>query len=148
MLFSFQIYMDDTLHVSMYDFFMPYGQKFKVSAPDSYTVVIETGGPYAMLVGVVGSVYIHPRHVLERAYRAGSLASAYNVGTPPESIVTSGPWKLKEYVPNEKTVLTRNPYWCGVDEKGRRLPYLDELVFMNVPDQKNRKTVMCPGRHC
>ena len=134
-LFSFEIYMDDTLHVSMYDFFKPHGKKFKVSAPDSYTVVIESAGPYAMLVPVVGSVYIHPRHMLERAYRSGSFASAYNVGTPPESIVTSGPWKLKEYVANEKTVLTRNPYWCGVDARGQRLPYLDELVFMIVPDQ-------------
>jgi len=134
-LFSFEIYMDDTLHVSMYDFFKPHGKKFKVSAPDSYTVVIESAGPYAMLVPVVGSVYIHPRHMLERAYRSGSFASAYNVGTPPESIVTSGPWKLKEYVANEKTVLTRNPFWCGVDARGQRLPYLDELVFMIVPDQ-------------
>jgi peptide/nickel transport system substrate-binding protein len=134
-LFSFQLYMDDSLHVSMYDFFKPYKQKFKLSAPDSYTVVIETAGPYAMLVPVVGSVYIHPKHMLEAAYRNGTFSSAYNVGTPPESVVTSGPWKLKQYVPSEKTVLTRNPYWCGVDVRGQRLPYLDELVFLNVPDQ-------------
>lgn len=134
-LFSFEVYMDDTLHVSLYDFFMPYQQKFKVSAPDSYTVVIETAGPYAMLVPVVGSVYIIPKHVLEPAYRTGRFASAYNIGTPPESLVVSGPWKLKQYVPNEKTVLTRNPYWYGVDAAGKRLPYLDELVFLIVPDQ-------------
>ena len=133
--FSFEIYMDDSLHVSMYDLLKPYGTKFKVTAQDSYTVVIETTGPYAMLVPVVGSIYIHPKHMLDRAFRSGNLASAYNVGTPPESLVTSGPWKLKEYVPNEKTVLTRNPYWCGVDARGQRLPYLDELVFMIVPDQ-------------
>ena len=134
-LFTFEVYMDDTLHVSLYDFFKPYGQKFNVSAPDSYTVVIEIAGPYAMLVPVVSSVYILPKHVLEPAYRTGSFASAYNVGTPPEGIVTSGPWKLKQYLPNEKTVLVRNPFWCGVDERGQRLPYLDELVFMIVPDQ-------------
>src|SRR5262245_49898701 len=134
-LFSFEVYMDDTLHVSLYDFFKPYGQKFKLSAPDSYTVVIETAGPYAMLVPVVGSVYIVPRHMLEPAYRAGRFAPAYNVNTPPESVVTSGPWKLKEYVPNEKTVLTRNPYWCGVDSKNQRLPYLDELIYLIVPNQ-------------
>lgn len=134
-LFTFEVYMDDTLHVSLYDFFKPYGKKFRLSAPDSYTVVIETAGPYAMLVPVVGSVYIQPKHILEPAYRSGRFASAYNVGTPPESLVTSGPWKLKQYVPNEKTVLTRNPYWCGVDTRGRRLPYLDELVFLIVPDQ-------------
>jgi peptide/nickel transport system substrate-binding protein len=134
-LFTFEVCMDDTLHTSLYDFFKPYGQKFKVSAPDSYTVVIELAGPYAMLVPVVSSVYILPEHMLGPAYRSGSFSSAYNVGTPPEQIVTSGPWKLKQYVPNEKTVLTRNPYWCGVDEKGQRLPYLDELVFVIVPDQ-------------
>ncbi len=49
--------------------------------------------------------------------------------------MTSGPWKLKQFVPREKTVLTRNPYWFGVDARGRRLPYLDELVFLVVPDQ-------------
>jgi peptide/nickel transport system substrate-binding protein len=134
-LFSFEVYMDDTLHVSLYDFFKPYGQKFKLSAPDSYTVVIEMAGPYAMLVPVVSSTYIIPKHVLEPAFRSGRFAAAYNVGTPPESLVTSGPWMLKQYVPNEKTVLTRNPYWCGVDAKGQRLPYLDELVFVIVPDQ-------------
>ena len=134
-LFSFEVYMDDTLHVSLYDFFKPYGRKFKVSAPDSYTVVIETAGPYAMLVPVVGSVYIMPKHMLGAAYYSGRFASAYSVSTPPESVVGSGPWKLKQYVANEKTVLTRNPYWCGVDAKGQRLPYLDELVFVIVPDQ-------------
>jgi peptide/nickel transport system substrate-binding protein len=134
-LFSFEIYMDDTLHVSLYDFFKPHGTKFRLSAPDSYTVVIETAGPYAMLVPIVSSVYVMPRHMLEPAYRSGRFASAYGVSTPPESLVTSGPWKLEQYVPNEKTVLTRNPYWCGVDSKRQRLPYLDELVFLIVPDQ-------------
>ena len=134
-LFSFEVYMDDTLHVSLYDFFKPYSQKFKVSAPDSYTVVVETAGPYAMLVPVVSSVYIIPKHVLEPAFRSGRFTSAYNIGTPPESLVVSGPWTLKQYVPNEKTVLTRNPYWYGVDAEGKRLPYLDELVFLIVPDQ-------------
>jgi peptide/nickel transport system substrate-binding protein len=134
-LFSFGLYMDDTLHVSLYDFLKVKGQKIQLSAPDSYTVVIHTAGPYSMLVPAVGSVYIMPKHVLGAAYQSGRFASAYNVSTPPESLVTSGPWRLKQYVPNEKTVLERNPYWCGVDAKGQRLPYLDELVFLIVPDQ-------------
>lgn len=136
-LFSFEVYMDDTLHVSLYDFFFVNGKKFEVTAPDSYTVKVKLAGPYAMVVPVVGDVDILPKHVLEPAYRSGAFASAYNVSTPPEKLVTSGPWILKQYVPNEKTVLTRNPYWCGVDANGRRLPYLDELVFLIVPDQNS-----------
>ncbi|TMQ65101.1 MAG: hypothetical protein E6K78_08230 [Candidatus Eisenbacteria bacterium] len=57
------------------------------------------------------------------------------MSTKPDSIVTSGPWRVKEYVAGEKTVLTRNPYWFGVDPQGHRLPYLDELVYLIVPDQ-------------
>ena len=32
-------------------------------------------------------------------------------------------------------MLARNPYWFGVDKAGKRLPYLNELVFLVVPDQ-------------
>lgn len=134
-LFTAAVYMDDTLHVSLYDFFKVNGRKFEFTAPDSYTVVVKVAGPYSMVIPVIGSMYIMPKHVLEPAFKSGKFASAYNVSTPPESLVTSGPWMLKQYVPNEKTVLTRNPYWCGVDPQGHRMPYLDELVFVIVPDQ-------------
>ena len=73
--------------------------------------------------------------MVEAAFRSGNFAAIYNVSTPPNQIVTSGPWKVEQYVPGEKTVLTRNPYWFGVDKAGKRLPYLNELVFLVVPDQ-------------
>ena len=49
--------------------------------------------------------------------------------------MTSGAWRLVQYVPGEKTVLGRNPYYFGFDQNKQRLPYLDELVFLIVPDQ-------------
>ena len=67
-----------------------------------------------------------PKHVLEEAYQKGDYAAAYNVGTPADKIVTSGPWRIAQYMPGEKTVLARNPYFFGVDKKNQRLPYLDE----------------------
>jgi peptide/nickel transport system substrate-binding protein len=134
-LFSFAVAYDSTLHPSIYDLLSPYGRRMQVSAPDSYTVVTRLARPHALLVQSVGALRILPRHVLEPAWRAGRFASAYGTGTAPESLVTSGPWRLKQHVPHEKTVLTRNPYWYGVDARGRRLPYLEELVFLVVPDQ-------------
>jgi peptide/nickel transport system substrate-binding protein len=134
-LFSFAVAYDSTLHQTIYDLLTPRGQKMQVSAPDSYTVVTRLSEPYAVLVPAVGALRILPRHVLERAWRAGRFASSYGVSTPPESLVTSGPWKLKQFVPREKTVLTRNPFWFEVDARGRRLPYLEELVYVVVPDQ-------------
>ena len=76
-----------------------------------------------------------PKHVLEPALTSGNFASAYSVSTPPDQIVTSGPLRLAQYVPGEKTVLGRNPHWFGFDQSRKRLPYLNEVVFLVVPDQ-------------
>jgi peptide/nickel transport system substrate-binding protein len=134
-LFSFKVAYDDKLHPSIQDLIMVGGKKFEVSAPDSYTVVTKIASPYALMVPAVGSLRIMPKHVLEPYFQRGDYASAYNTSIAPESLVTSGAWALKQFVSGEKTVLTRNPYWFGVDAKGQRLPYLDEVVFLIVADQ-------------
>lgn len=137
--FSFDVVMDSLVHPSMQE-----GLKMEVagkvlpftySAPDSYTFVVTSPGTDALLLSHVANVRIVPRHILEPAFKSGGFAAAFNTATPPESLVTSGPWKLGAYAENEKTVLTRNPYWFGVDAKGKRLPYLDELVFRIAKDQ-------------
>ncbi|MGE0451861.1 MAG: ABC transporter substrate-binding protein [Vicinamibacterales bacterium] len=134
-LFSFQLALDDTLHPSVQDLLISNGKKWDVSAPDDYTFVIQLAAPNAMVVPTAGSVSIMPKHVLEPAFKAGTFASAYNISTPPAELVSSGPWRLKQYAAGEKTVLEPNPYWFGVDRENNRLPYLDELVFLEVPDQ-------------
>jgi peptide/nickel transport system substrate-binding protein len=133
-LFSFQIYYDKVLHPSAQDLLIMGGKPFEVTAPDSHTIVIKTPAPNASLVDMAANVRIMPKHVLEEAYKKGDYAAAYNVGTPPDQIVTSGPWRIAQYVPGEKTVLARNPYFFGVDKDKKRLPYLDEIVFLIVPD--------------
>ncbi|MBS1818302.1 MAG: ABC transporter substrate-binding protein [Acidobacteria bacterium] len=134
-LFSFQLAYDDTLHPSVQDLLVMNGKRWEISAPDDYTVVMKLPSPNAMVVPLAGSLKIMPKHVLESAYKAGTYASAYGVSTPPDQIVTSGPWRIKQHVAGEKTVLEPNPYWFGLDQQKNRLPYLDELVFLEVPDQ-------------
>ena len=67
---------------------------------------------------------------------ARTFNTAYHLNTPPDKLITSGPWRLKSYAPNERVVLTRNPYWFGTDAQAQRLPYLDELTFLIVPDSE------------
>ena len=134
-LFSFQVSLDPKVHPSSQDL-LKMGDKFyEVSAPDDYTVVIKTPSPNAMAVPTMGVVRIMPKHVLEGPYKAGNFVSSYNVSTPPDQLVSSGPWRVVQFVPGEKTVLGRNPYWYEVDQEKKRLPYLDELIFLSVPDQ-------------
>ena len=134
-LFSFEVAYDEKLHPAVQDLLSIGGKRFEISAPDSYTIVTKIAKPYANMVGTMSSVRILPKHVLEGPFHRGDFASAYAVTTAPESLVTSGGWRVKQFVQNEKTVLEPNPYYFRVDARGRRLPYLDELVFVIVPDQ-------------
>ncbi len=134
-LFSFQVAYDPTIHPSVQDLLVMNGKKWDITAPDAYTVVIRTPQPNAMTVSLAASVPVLPKHVLEPVYTQGGFASAYTVGTEPAKLITSGAFTLKQFVAGEKTVLGRNPYYFGVDSQQRRLPYLDELVFLTVPDQ-------------
>jgi peptide/nickel transport system substrate-binding protein len=140
--FCYDVVMDATdpsFHPSMRDALtMDMGGKqvpFTFSAPDSYTFVVTAPATDALILDHVANVRIFPKHILEAAWKAGRFASSYTTATPPESLVASGPWRLKQHLENQQTVLERNPYWFGVDAKGRRLPYLDELVFRIAKDQ-------------
>jgi peptide/nickel transport system substrate-binding protein len=137
--FCFDVVLDPELHPSMQDaLMMPLNGKsvpYTYSAPDSYTFVVTAPAPDALVLPHIGNVRILPKHVLEPAFRQKRFASSYTTATPPESLVTSGPWRLKSHLENQQTVLERNPYWFGVDAKGRRLPYLDEIVFRVAKDQ-------------
>jgi peptide/nickel transport system substrate-binding protein len=139
--FSFDVVMDDSLPtigkdgLTWTDPETGRRQPFEYQALDSLTFRVRSPRPYAMMLSAIGTVRILPRHLLEGAWKSGRFASAYNIGTPPDQIVSSGPWRLAEFVPNQKVVLERNPWWYGVDARGRRLPYLDQVVFRIAKDQ-------------
>ncbi len=136
-LFSFQVAYDKNVHPSIQDLLKIGGEEFKVSAPDAHTIVINTLKPNAALLDALcqGGLSIIPKHILEKPFREGTFASAYNVGTPPDQLVVGGAWRVVQYVPGEKTVLGRNPHYYGFDQQKQRLPYLNELIFLLVPDQ-------------
>ena len=134
-LFSAQLALDPVLHPAIQDLLKLEGKPLEFSAPDTHTVIVKTPKPMGTLLISVGSLEIYPKHVVEAAYKSGNFASTYNVSTPPDQIVTSGPWRVVQYVPGERTIIGRNPYWFGLDKAGKRLPYLNEVVFLVVPDQ-------------
>jgi peptide/nickel transport system substrate-binding protein len=133
--FSFEIAYDQDLHPAIQDLLKAAGKPFQIETPDAHTVVIRTPIPNSVMPVLMTSLRIMPKHRLEAAFRSGDFASAYSVNTAPESVITSHAWRLKQYVAGQKIVLERNPHWLGVDPKGQRLPYLDELVYVIVPDQ-------------
>jgi peptide/nickel transport system substrate-binding protein len=45
-------------------------------------------------------------------------------------------WKTVEYVPGQRLVAERNPYYWKVDPDGKQLPYLDKWVHTQVEDMR------------
>ncbi|MGV3754631.1 MAG: ABC transporter substrate-binding protein [Verrucomicrobiota bacterium] len=113
------------------------GKDFAVSKVDDLTVKVVTPDIYAPFLEFFGDVRILPKHVLGALVKENpkNFESAYGVNTPPEKLVCSGPYRLKQYKAAEFTLLERNPYFFVVDKKGQQLPYFDTVVHSVVPDQ-------------
>jgi peptide/nickel transport system substrate-binding protein len=134
-LFTVEILYDEEVHPAAVELCQSGGEPFQFEKIDDHTIRIRLAKPYGPFLNVVGSFYIVPKHKLEAAYRAGDFVSSYGVDTPGEDLVTSGPWMLAEYVPQQKVVLKPNPHYYKFDPEGNRLPYLNEVVYLIVPDQ-------------
>ncbi len=132
-LFSFRVYLDENVHATQRDLLIIGGKPLTVRKIDSWTVVFQLPKPYGVGERLFDGLAILPRHLLEKTYAEGQLAQAWPVSTSPSQWAGLGPFRLKEYVPGQKLVLERNPYYWKTDSNGNRLPYLSELVFLFVP---------------
>jgi peptide/nickel transport system substrate-binding protein len=88
--------------------------------------------PYAAAERIFDGLAMLPRHLLEKPYREGKFAQAWSLNAQPSEIAGLGPFRLKQYVPGQRIVAERNPYYWKVDRDNHRLPYLDEMVFLFV----------------
>ncbi|MCQ2789830.1 MAG: ABC transporter substrate-binding protein, partial [bacterium] len=105
---------------------------------DNYTVQFKTIKPFAPFLRNL-STPIAPKHVFEKVVNTNeeTFNNFLNTTTPPKNMVTSGAFKLKEYVPAQRIVFERNPNYYEIDKKGQKLPYLDKLVYLIVGDLNN-----------
>lgn len=118
------------------DALMVDGKKFEVTKIDDLTIQVVTPEIYApFLEGFGAGVPILPKHTLEKSVKDGTFISAYGINWKPEDVICSGPFVVKQYKTAQYLLLERNPYYCEVDKKGLRMPYLDQIVFTIVPDR-------------
>lgn len=82
-----------------------------------------------------GTCAILPKHKWESVYKQGKFAEAMQVTMDPREYVTLGGFTIKDYKPAESLTLARNPRYWRVDRDGHRLPYLDEITFLIIPNQ-------------
>ncbi len=103
----------------------------EVTGPLSLTLSVDK--PYAsmpyLLGGTVG-IMLSPKAIQESADKLNSAPT--DAGT--------GPYKLKEFVPNDHALVVRNPeYW------GDQRPRLEQIRFNLIPDEGARYTALKSG---
>jgi peptide/nickel transport system substrate-binding protein len=133
-IFSFKVYLDESVDSPQRDLLMVGDKPIALRRVDANTVVFQLVRPYASAERLFDGVAILPRHLLEAAYKEGKISQEWNLGTPPQHIAGLGPFRLKEYVAGQHLTLERNPYYWKADRDQHRLPYLDEITFLFVPN--------------
>jgi peptide/nickel transport system substrate-binding protein len=132
-LFTFRVYLDESVHATQRDLLIVGGNPITVRKLDAQTLVFQLAKRYGVEERLFDGFTILPRHLLEKPYQEGKLGQLWTTATAPSEWAGLGPFRLKEYIAGQKLVLERNPYYWKTDTKGNRLPYLDELVFLFVP---------------
>jgi peptide/nickel transport system substrate-binding protein len=130
--FSFTVYLDEAVGSPQRDLLIIDGKAPVVTKLDQYTVRFSLPRPYAAAERLFDGFAILPRHILEKSYREGKFVQSWTLNTPPNEVVGLGPFRVKQYLPGQRILLERNPYYWKVDRENHRLPYLDELVFLFV----------------
>ncbi len=133
-LFTMRVIYDPKIPNSAVFSMMVDGQPIKVAAPDDYTVVMRLPRPFAPLFYSIGFGII-PAHVLEPAYAAGNFNHTWGIDTPPDKLISIGPYRMSRYVPAQSIAFKRNPTYWMRDEHGGELPRLHGQVMLIVPDQ-------------
>jgi peptide/nickel transport system substrate-binding protein len=134
--FSFESYLDEALHLPQRDLLLISGQPIKVRKVDAYTVAFTLPSHYAAGERIFDSIPVLPRHVLAQKAKAGELSTTWGVNIDPKQVVGLGPFRLREFVPGQKVVLERNPFYWKADSAGQTLPYLDEIISEVVPNSE------------
>jgi len=130
--FSFNVYMDEAIDSPQRDLLIIDGKPIVVTKIDRYTVRFALPRPYAAAERLFDGLAMLPKHLLEKPYHEGHFTQAWSLNVQASEIAGLGPFRLKQYVPGQRIVVERNPYYWKVDQKNQRLPYLDELVFLFV----------------
>ena len=104
-----------------------------VEAIDDYTVRFVLPVSFAPFLRSMATA-IFPQHVLQPSVDAGTFNEVWDINTDPSEVIGTGPFLIEQYIAGERIVFRRNPDYWMTDANGDRLPYLDRIVQVVVPD--------------
>ena len=137
---SVELFYRNEFFESVYsDILNEYGQDVLYSVIDekSFTVTIPEASTATFLLLTLPALPVHIlRPVLEQEGPEGFF-EFWLPGSDLEEVVVSGPFRPARFEDGERITLERNPRFFMKDERGRRLPYLDEVTALFGTDEEN-----------
>ncbi|HAW50446.1 TPA: ABC transporter substrate-binding protein [bacterium] len=128
------IYNDD-IPTSTRDIMTVDGKKFIVKKLGTWTVEFILPKPFAPFLRQVGSAIL-PKHILEESVLKKEFTSTWGVDTSPRKLIGTGPFMMTEYRVGERIVYIKNPNYWKIDKDGNKLPYIEKIVMLIVPDRE------------
>lgn len=114
------------------------GELPKLRKIDDYTVEFTIKRQFAPFLRTL-SAPIAPKHYFAKDKDWQKNFDRFlATNTNPKTIVTSGAYRLKEYVPAQRVVFVKNPDYYMINKKGDKLPYISKLVYLIVGDVNNQ----------
>ncbi len=111
------------------------------NAIDAQTLQVTLKNPTPYLLKLIASHYAWSVVPVKTIEKFGLLTERRSPWTKPNNLVNSGPFILKEWLPNQKIVLVRNPnYWDAANVK------LDGIEFYATEDINNEERMFRAGQ--
>ncbi|NEP46566.1 MAG: hypothetical protein F6K35_48185 [Okeania sp. SIO2H7] len=146
-IFSYNdIYLNDEIPTSFKDI-LRIGKSRQlptVKKIDDRRVEFSTPEPFAPFVRYAGGLPILPAHVLKESVLTKDeegkplFLEKWNTNTPASEIVGNGMYRLQKYVPNQRIILERNPYYWRKDAQGNSQPYIEKIVWQVIQNTDNQ----------
>ncbi|MCD8378267.1 MAG: ABC transporter substrate-binding protein, partial [Candidatus Gastranaerophilales bacterium] len=114
------------------------GELPKIRKIDNYTVEFTIKKQFAPFLRML-SASIAPKHyfMADKNWRK-NFNQFLSTNTDPETIVSNGAFRLKEYIPAQRVIFVRNPDYYIINRNGEKLPYLDRIIYLIVGDLNNQ----------
>jgi len=109
---------------------------------DDRRVQFQLPEPFAPLLRTT-SVEIIPEHVLrspvEDTDSEGNptFLTTWGTDTDPAQLVCNGPYRISSYIPGERVIFNRNPYYWQSDAEGTPQPYIEQFIWQIIGSTDN-----------
>ena len=137
--FTYQVVFNPEIPSNSRDGFRigPQGLLPSVSKLDDRRVQFSLPEPFAPMLRNT-ELSIIPAHILRPKVETKGgdgkpeFLSTWGTDTPPAEIIGNGPYRLGQYIPGERVIFERNPYYWRQDPQGKPQPYIEQVIWQIV----------------